>query len=70
MKISELHGKNIEQLKELLLNLKKEAFNLRFQKKAGELENSSRIRIVRRSIAKINTLINGIAIKSKESTNA
>lgn len=57
MKTSELRGKTVDQLKELLLNFKKESFNLRFQKSTGELENTSRIRQVRRSIARINTLL-------------
>jgi large subunit ribosomal protein L29 len=70
MKISELRGKTIDQLKESLINLKKESFNLRFQKKTGELENTSRIREVRRSVAAVKTLMNEFAKKNKESTNA
>jgi large subunit ribosomal protein L29 len=69
MKISELHGKTVEQLKEILLNLKKEAFNLRFQKTTGELATTGRIRQVRRAVARVNTLLNEAA-KRKESANA
>lgn len=58
MKISELRGKTPDQLKDQLLNLKKESFNLRFQKTSGELEKHSRIRAVRREIAQIKTLLN------------
>jgi large subunit ribosomal protein L29 len=58
MKISELRGKTVEQLNETILNLKKESFNLRFQKTTGELATTGRIRQVRRAIAKVNTLLN------------
>ena len=64
MKPEELQGKTVEQLQGSLKDLKKEAFNLRFQKANGQLENTSRVRIVRRSVARIKTLINN---KSKES---
>ncbi|MCE3232125.1 MAG: rpmC [Rickettsiaceae bacterium] len=68
MKISELRGKTVDQLKDLLLSLKKESFNLRFQKTTGELEKTGRIRQVRRTIAKVNTLLSEAA--NKESANA
>ena len=45
-----------DQLQDELLALKKEQFNLRFQRATGQLENTSRIRIVRRDIARIKTL--------------
>lgn len=67
MKIAELRGKTTDQLKDLLLNLKKESFNLRFQKVNGELAKTSRIREVRRTVAKIQTLLNAA---SKEGSNA
>ena len=71
MKISELRGKTIDQLTSALLDLKKEAFNLRFQKVSGELEKTSRIREVRRSIARVKTLLKEAAQKEvKEATNA
>jgi large subunit ribosomal protein L29 len=46
-----------DQLKAELLNLKKEAFNLRFQRASGQLENTARVRDVRRTIARIRTLL-------------
>jgi large subunit ribosomal protein L29 len=61
MKISELRGKTADQLASLLLDLKKESFNLRFQKVSGELEKTSRVREVRRGVARVNTLLNEIA---------
>ena len=70
MKISELRGKTVDQLKDFLLNLKKESFNLRFQKSSGELENTGRIKVVRRTIARINTLIKELSGTKKESSNA
>ena len=57
MKQSELKEKNVDQLKEDLSSFKKEAFNLRFQKASGQLENTARVRVVRRSIARILTIL-------------
>lgn len=71
MKITELRGKTVDQLSALLLDLKKEAFNLRFQKVNGELEKTSRIKEVRRAVARVKTLLNEIASKEiKEASNA
>jgi large subunit ribosomal protein L29 len=49
--------KTPDQLKDLLVSLKKEQFNLRFQKASGQLENTSRVREVRREIARIKTVL-------------
>jgi len=57
MKVSDLREKSSDQLLEELVKLKKEAFNLRFQKATGQLENTARVRFVRRSIARVATLI-------------
>jgi len=57
MKIGELRDKSEDQLKEELTKLKKEQFNLRFQKATGQLEKTSRVREVRRNIARIQTLL-------------
>ncbi len=57
MKQSELKDKNVDQLNEQLSSLKKEAFNLRFQKASGQLENTARVRVVRRGIARILTIL-------------
>lgn len=61
MKSAELRGKTDDELKALLLEQKKEAFNLRFQKTSGELENTARIREVRKTVARIKTLLNNPA---------
>jgi large subunit ribosomal protein L29 len=46
----------VDQLDDEVLKLKKEQFNLRFQRATGQLENSSRVRVVRRDIARIKTI--------------
>ena len=57
MKASEVRAKGGDELREQLLQLKKEQFNLRFQKATGQLENTSRVRVVRRDIARIKTVL-------------
>jgi len=57
MKIADIRGKTADQLKDELANLRKEQFNLRFQRASGQLENVARIRVVRRDIAKIMTAL-------------
>ena len=66
MKINELKNKTIDQLKSILIDLKKEAFNLRFQKANGQLENTSRVKVVKRSVARVLTLINNLSKKELE----
>lgn len=58
MKASDYRTKTPDELKTELLTLKKEAFNLRFQKASGQLENTARVGQVRRDIARIQTLLN------------
>ena len=58
MKIEELKNKTLDQLRSILIDLKKESFNLRFQKANGQLENTARITVVKRSVARVLTLIN------------
>ncbi|HCI48542.1 MAG: 50S ribosomal protein L29 [Alphaproteobacteria bacterium RIFCSPLOWO2_01_FULL_45_8] len=58
MKAIDLRKKKTDELKKMVLDLKKESFNLRFQKVAGQLTNTVRVREVRRSIARIKTLLN------------
>ncbi len=57
MKATDLLGKTPDELKDTLLGLKKEQFNLRFQKASGQLENTARVRQVRRDIARIKTVL-------------
>jgi large subunit ribosomal protein L29 len=56
MKAEELRHMTSDQLDEQLEKLKKEQFNLRFQAASGQLENTSRVRVVRRDIARILTI--------------
>ena len=58
MNANELREKNSDQLQEELVSLKKEAFNLRFQQATGQIENTARMRQVRRSVARVNTILN------------
>lgn len=53
---SDLGTMSPDQLQDELLKLKKEQFNLRFQKATGQLDNTSRVRVVRRDIARVKTL--------------
>ena len=55
--VKELREKTVDQLIDELEKQKKEAFNLRFQKATGQLENTARVRLVRRNIARIATII-------------
>ena len=61
-KVSDLRAKSDDQLTADLGDLKKEAFNLRFQQATGQLENTARMRIVRRDVARIKTVLNSKAI--------
>ncbi len=54
---SELKALTVEELKQEELNLKKELFNLRFQRTTGEIENPMRIRQVRKDIARVYTIV-------------
>ena len=56
MKATDVRAKTQDELKTELEALKKEQFNLRFQKATGQLENTARIRSVRRDIARIRTI--------------
>ena len=58
MNAQELSTKTPDQLRDSLVALKREAFNLRFQQATGQLENTSRMRAVRRDVARIKTVLN------------
>ena len=57
MKAADLRTKTDDELAEQLAQMKKEAFNLRFQAASGQLENSARQRLVRRTIARVKTIL-------------
>ncbi|WP_322868120.1 50S ribosomal protein L29 [Aquicoccus sp. G2-2] len=58
MNASDLRDKSADQLKDELANLKKESFNLRFQQASGALENTARMRVVKRDTARVKTVLN------------
>jgi len=55
-RLSDIKAMSQDQLQDELLSLKKEQFNLRFQRATGQLENTSRVREVRKDIARVRTL--------------
>jgi len=57
VKADDIRGKSPDELKDTLLDLRKEQFNLRFQRASGQLENTARVRQVRRDIARIKTIL-------------
>ncbi len=58
MNATELNDKSPEELRDALAELKKESFNLRFQQASGALENTARVRQVRRDAARVKTVLN------------
>ena len=59
MKATDIRAMTIDQIDDEVLKLKKEQFNLRFQRATGQLENTSRVREVRRDIARLKTIARG-----------
>ncbi|MEQ8651555.1 MAG: 50S ribosomal protein L29 [Kiloniellales bacterium] len=57
MTTEDMRAKTADELKDSLVQLRKEAFNLRFQQASGQLENTSRVGEVRRSIARTKTIL-------------
>ena len=64
MNAKELVGKTPDQLRDSLVALKKEAFNLRFQQATNQLENTARMKAVRRDVARIKTVLNAKAAEA------
>ena len=64
MNAKDLHTKTPDQLRDSLVALKKEAFNLRFQAATNQLENTSRIKAVRRDAARVKTVLNAKAAEA------
>jgi large subunit ribosomal protein L29 len=64
MKASDLRTKTPDELADDLARLKKEQFNLRFQKATGQLENTARVRQVRKDIARVKTVISAKSANS------
>ena len=68
MKAQELRGKTPEALREQLVALKKEAFNLRFQQATGQIASTARMREVRRDVARVKTVLNQKAAEAAATT--
>jgi large subunit ribosomal protein L29 len=62
VKTADIRAQSADQLKDRLVELKKEQFNLRFRRAAGQLESTSRVRQVRREIARVKTIMGQPAI--------
>jgi len=69
MKAEDLRTKSLDELQDNLLSLRKEIFNLRFQRASGQLESTARVRQARRDIARIKTVLNAKK-QTAEETNA
>ena len=65
MKATDIRGMDVERIDEEVLRLKKEQFNLRFQRATGQLENTARVRQVRRDIARLKTVAQQKRAKAK-----
>ena len=65
MKADDIRAMSPDQMEDAVLNLKKERFNLRFQRATGQLENTSRLRETRRDIARIKTIAAQVRAKKK-----
>jgi large subunit ribosomal protein L29 len=65
MKATDIRGMDVERIDEEVVRLKKEQFNLRFQRATGQLENTARVRQVRRDIARLKTVAQQKRAKAK-----
>ncbi len=66
MKAQDLRTKTVDELSDQLVDLKKEALNLRFQRASGQLEATGRVRQVRREIARVITVLGQMGRKANE----
>jgi large subunit ribosomal protein L29 len=65
MKIGDIRAMSPDQMDDAIVSLKKERFNLRFQRATGQLENTSRLREARRDIARVKTVAAQVRAKKK-----
>lgn len=63
-KPADLRAKSPDELKDMLIALRREQFNLRFQRATGQLESTNRIRVIRRDIARIKTILGERAVSA------
>ena len=57
MKVQDIRDLTLDQINDELVKLKKEQFNLRFQHATGQLDNTARFRVIRRTIARLKTIL-------------
>ena len=69
MKIQEVRDKTVDELYKELESLKKEFFNIRFQKSTGQLQNTSQIQKVKKSIARVFTILKEKKVKEKSKSS-
>ncbi|PHS23705.1 MAG: 50S ribosomal protein L29 [Robiginitomaculum sp.] len=65
MTATEIRALSADQIKDQIVTLKKEQFNLRFQQATGQLENTARVRVVRHDIARLKTVLRAKANETK-----
>lgn len=70
MDATEMRVKTPDELRTALVALKKESFNLRFQQATGQMENTARMRTVRREAARVKTILNQKAAAAAQSSSA
>jgi large subunit ribosomal protein L29 len=66
MKTSEIRDLNLEEMHRKVSDLKEELFNLRFQNEIGQLENPQRMKLTKREIARLKTIIGEVTINQQE----
>ena len=66
MKTSEIRDLNLEEMHRKVSDLKEELFNLRFQHEIGQLENPQRMKLTKREIARLKTIIGEVTLNNKE----
>ena len=66
MKASEMRDLNLEEMHRKVSDLKEELFNLRFQHEIGQLENPQRMKLTKREIARLKTIIGEVTLNNKE----
>ena len=69
MDATEMRGKTPDELRTTLVALKKESFNLRFQQATGQMENTARMRTVRREAARVKTILNQKAAAAAQTSS-
>jgi len=70
MKAEDMRGKTADELKEMVMVLRKEQMGLRFQKASGQIENTAKLRATRRDIARAKTMMNELKLSKTAATKS